>query len=191
VSRSVEEVALSAEDTELLSAEAIAQFRTLADALLSIARGTRPDIVFAVHKMTRRTRTPRMCDFKMGKCIPRYLNEASDYRLNVVWTIEGSAVQLEVFTDADWASESEDRKLVNAVLTFMNGMIISLDEQEPLVALSTIEIEFVSAARGVQEAMGCDHIVKELERPIQMHIKLKMDNQAAIKSIMNEAGTSD
>ncbi len=32
--------------------------------------------------------------------------------------------------------------------------------------------------------------MKELEQPIQMPIQLKMDNQAAITSIMNEAGSS-
>jgi hypothetical protein len=155
VSTPIAEVVLSAEDTELLSAEATSQFRTLSGALLWIARCTRPDIAFAVHKMTRRTHSPRMCDFKMGKRVLRYLNGTSDYRLNVVKTVEGSDIQFEVYTDAAWACESEDRKSVKAALMFMNGMIISCTcNKQPLVALPIIKSEFISTARGVQEAMG-------------------------------------
>jgi hypothetical protein len=69
--------------------------------------------------------TSGMCDFKMGKQIIRYLNRTSEYRLNVTKTIEGPDLHFEVYTDADWASESDDSKSVNAAMTFMNGMIIS------------------------------------------------------------------
>jgi hypothetical protein len=191
VSTPIAEVVSSVEDTEQLTAEAASQFRTLAGALLWIARCTRPDIGFAVHKMTRRTHTPRLCDFKMGKRILRYLNGTSNYQLNITKKAEGSKLQLEVYTDADWASESEDRKSVNASLVFMNGMLISWTcNKQALVALSTMESEFVSAARGIQEAMGCYHTLKELNQPIHLPIQLKMDNQAAIICIMNEAGSS-
>jgi hypothetical protein len=127
----------------------------------------------------------------MSKTSASFQSGTSDYRLNVAKTVEGSAMQFEVFTDADWAREGENRKSVNAALTFMNGMIISWRcNKQPLVALSTMEIEFVAAARGVQEAMGCYHTIKELEQPMQMPLQLKMDNQAAFTSIMNEAGSS-
>ena len=73
----------------------------------------------------------------------------------------------------------------------MNGMIVSWHcNKQSLVSLSTMESEFVSAARGVQEAMGCYHMVKELGINIQLPMKLYMDNQAAIACIMNEASSA-
>jgi hypothetical protein len=54
----IAEVVLSAEDVNLLSAQETSLFRTMAGALLWIARCTRPDIAFAVHQMTRRTDAP-------------------------------------------------------------------------------------------------------------------------------------
>jgi hypothetical protein len=63
----IAEVILSAEDMKLLSTQETSLFRTMAGALLWIARCTRPDIAFAVHQMARRTHAPRMCDLKMGK----------------------------------------------------------------------------------------------------------------------------
>jgi hypothetical protein len=53
-----------------------------------------------------------------------------------------------------------------------------------------MESEFISASRGIQEAMGCYHMVKELGQPIRLPIQLRMDNQAAIATIMNEASSS-
>jgi hypothetical protein len=63
----IAEVVHAAEDMNPLNASDASLFRTLAGALLWIARCTRPDIGFAVHHMTRKTHAPRVCDFKSGK----------------------------------------------------------------------------------------------------------------------------
>ncbi len=47
----------------------------------------------------------------------------------------------------------------------------------------------MSAVRGVQEAMVCNHLVQELGLNIQLPMRLIMDNQAAIACIMNEASS--
>ena len=179
------------EDSELLSPEETAQFRTMAGGLLWITRCSRPDIAYAVHKMTRRTHAPRVCDMKMGKRILRYLNGSSAYRLKVMKDAEGTPLQIQVYTDADWAGEAKDRKSINAALTFLNGMIISWTcNKQTAVALSTMESEFVSAARGVQDALACFHILEELKQSVELPFSLFMDNQAAITSVMNESSSS-
>jgi hypothetical protein len=129
-----------------------------------------------------------MCDYKLGKRILRYLAGTSDYRLDVLSDSAEATMQFEVYTDADWASEHTDRNSVNAALMFLNGMLVSCHcNKQTLVSLSTMESELVSAARGVQEAMGCYHLVKELGLKIQLPMRLRMDNQAAVACIMNEA----
>jgi hypothetical protein len=163
----------------------------MAGALLWIARCTRPDIAFAVHQMTRRTHAPRMCDLKMGKRILRYLAGTSEYRLDISRMNEGTAIRFEIFTDADWASECTDRKSINGATIYLNEMLVSWNcNKQALVLLSTMESEFFSAARGVQEAMVCYYLVKELGMNMQVFMKLRMDNQAAITCVMNEASSS-
>jgi hypothetical protein len=68
----IADVAQSANDMDPLSAQDV------------ITRCTRPDIGFAVHQMTTRTHAPRMCDYKLGKRILRYLVGTSDYHLDVL-----------------------------------------------------------------------------------------------------------
>jgi hypothetical protein len=50
----ITEVVLPAEDMNLLSTQETSLFRTMAGALLWIARCTRPDIACAIHQITRR-----------------------------------------------------------------------------------------------------------------------------------------
>jgi hypothetical protein len=100
-------------------------------------------------------------------------------------------IRFEIYTDADWASESTDRKSINGALVYLNGMLVSWNfNKQALVSLSTMESEFISAARGVQEAMGCYYLVKELGMNMQLPMKLRLDNQAAITCIMNETSSS-
>ncbi len=146
----IADVVPSMEDMKPLSTQGVSLFRTLAGALLWIARCTRPDIGFADHEITRRTHAPRLLDLKLGKRILRYLAGTSEYRLDVPRTNNETAVHFEVYTDADWASENTDRKSVNAALMFLNGMLVSWHcNKQSLVSLSTKESEFVSAARGL------------------------------------------
>jgi hypothetical protein len=74
---------LSAEDMNLFSAQEASSFRTMAGTLLWIVRWTRPGIGFAVHQITRHTHATRMCDFKMGKRIQRYLVRTSEHCLDI------------------------------------------------------------------------------------------------------------
>jgi hypothetical protein len=159
----IADVMLSTEYMNLLSAQEASLFRTMAGASLWTARCTRPDVAFAVHQMTRRTHAPRMCDIKMGKRFLRYLAGTSEYRLDISKMNEDTTIRFRVYTDADWASESTDRKSINGTLMYLNGMLVSLNcNKHALVSLSTTESEFISAARGLQEAMGCHYLVKEL-----------------------------
>jgi hypothetical protein len=179
------------EDSELLSPQEATRFRTLAGGLLWITRCTRPDISYAVHKMTRCTHAPRACDFKMGKRILRYLNGTSSSKLKKMKNADGPLLQLQVYTDADWAGEAKDRKSINAALTDLNGMLISWTcNKQAAVALSTMEREFVSAARGVHDALACDHMIEVLKQSVVLPIRLFVDNQAAITSIMHESSCS-
>jgi hypothetical protein len=125
VGKPIAEVVHAAEYMNPLNASYASFFRTLAGALLSIARYTRLDIGFAVHHMTRKTHTPRVRDFKSGKIILRYLSGTSNYKLEVKRIGDSEEVCFEVFTDADWAGENTDRKSVNAALTYLNGMLVS------------------------------------------------------------------
>ncbi|RAW21862.1 hypothetical protein PC110_g21693 [Phytophthora cactorum] len=58
-------------------------FQSLVGSLLWIARCTRSDISFTVHKATRRTHQPTMSDWKLAKKIARYLKDTKGLKLTM------------------------------------------------------------------------------------------------------------
>ena len=82
-------------------------FQSLVSSLLWIARCTRPYIVFAVHKATRQTHTPRVHDWKRSKLAARYLNGTAVLKITMTSDLDGDVtMRLEAFSDADYAAEN-------------------------------------------------------------------------------------
>jgi hypothetical protein len=52
-----------------------------------------------------------------------------------------------------------------------------------------MESEFIAAARGVQEVLGCHELLQEIGSTTILHIPLYVDNQAAIAQITSEASS--
>jgi hypothetical protein len=174
---------------EPLNAFEIKQFRTLAGGLLWLARCTRPDIAFAVHQLTRRTHAPRAADLRVGKRILRYLHGTATMKLHVKQDVN-NALTLSAYTDTDFATQGSDRQSINAAAIHLNGILIHwYCTKQNRVSLSTMESEFVAAARGAQELLGCYELLQEIGSPPQQPMILHMDNQAAIAQITSEASS--
>jgi hypothetical protein len=74
--------------------------------LLWIARCTRPDIIFAVHAVTRKTHAPTEKDLAMVKQIMRYLRGTSGLKLHQdKYKASDSSIVLSGYSDADWGNE--------------------------------------------------------------------------------------
>lgn len=173
------------------SVPTIKMFQSLVGALLWIARCTRPDIGFAVHRATRRTHAPTLQDWKLDKRIARYLAGTLDLRFHMVKDHPTtSAIELVCYTDADFGGDRVDRKSVSGAVLCMNGMVVGLMcKKQSSVALSTAEAEFVAASAGGQELLGLKELLGELGAEVQLPTKLLMDNQAAILQVKNEASS--
>ena len=59
-------------------------FQSLVGSLLWVARCSRPDIAFAVHKATRQTHAPRVLDWKLAKHVALYLKDTTTSKLEMV-----------------------------------------------------------------------------------------------------------
>jgi hypothetical protein len=172
--------------TSLFRLQTPKSFRTLAGVLLWLARCTRPDIAFVVHQLTRRIHAPRLVDQLLAKRILRYLAGTTATKL-VSQCSSTNGYILSANTDADYAT-NEDRKSISACTIHLNGMLVHwYCTKQSKISLSTMESEFVAAARGVQELLGSYELIKEIGCPVAFPMPLKMDNQAAIAQIASEA----
>jgi hypothetical protein len=170
----------------------IKSFQSLVGSLLWIARSTRPDIAYAVHRVTRKAHQPSLEDWKKAKKVARYLKGTKELRLVLrnANPVPGM-VQVSSYSDADFAGDIKGRKSVSGGILELNGMSIGwLCKKQGAVALSTMEAEYVSAARTAQELFGVKSLLSELGIETSSPMKMYMDNQAAIKQITNEGSSS-
>ena len=87
-------------------------FQSLVGSLLWVARCSRPDISFAVHKVTRQTHAPRVHDWKLAKRVARFLKGTASLKLEMMAPTRTSraALHLEAYSYADFGANKEGRK---------------------------------------------------------------------------------
>ena len=83
---------------------------------------TRPEIAFAVHKLSQYVTTPTLQHVMACKRVLRYLKETADHGLKFS---AGGEMKITGFTDADWACDVDDRKSIGAYCIYFGSNLIS------------------------------------------------------------------
>ena len=114
------------ESTNTGGGATINSFQSLIGSLLWVARCSRPDIAFAVHKATRQTHAPRVLDWKLAKRVARYLKGTATLKLEMATKqTSRDALQFEAYSDADYAADKTDRKSLMGGLAYLKGKAVS------------------------------------------------------------------
>ena len=103
------------------------------------------------------------------------------------------ALELAAYSDADFAADMTDRKLLTGGVVLLNGMEVAWSAKVQCgLLLSNMEAEFVAASEVARVIIGLRQVLVEMCMgmapfvPILTHV----DNQAAISQINGEASTS-
>ena len=68
------------------------------------------------------------------------------------------------YSDADWASDMNDRKSTSGYLFMMSGAAVSWkSRKQTCVALSTAEAEYIALASATQEATWMRQLLEDLQ----------------------------
>ncbi|CAI5720386.1 unnamed protein product [Peronospora destructor] len=169
------------------------KFQSIVGSLLWLARCTRPDIAYAVHRATRRNHAPTTNDWQLSKRIARYLKGTMNVKLRIGQRdAEGkAAVQITSTSDADFAGDKTDRKSVSGAIFRVDGMMVGWTcRKQATVSLSTMKAEFTSAPHAGQELLALRKLLSELGFMEELPMKMEMDNQAAIRQMENEESSA-
>lgn len=148
--------------------------------LLFAALVSRPDISFAVNMVSRFNTNPGKPHWMAVKRILRYLRGTMDVKLTYG---RDDTEGLHGFCDADWASDTTDRRSVTGyVFVLQGGAITWSSKKQPTVALSTTEAEYMSMASATQEGIWLHYLYNELfgSRGKLEQICIFGDNKSAI-----------
>ncbi|GJX06318.1 zinc finger, CCHC-type containing protein [Tanacetum coccineum] len=120
---------------------------------------TRPDIAFAVGKLSRYTSNPGTQHWQAIQRVLEYLKKTMDYRL----VHFGYPSVLEGYTNASWISNTEDNSSISGWVFLLGGGVISLaSKKQTCITGSIMESEFVALAAAGKKGEWLKNLLLEI-----------------------------
>ncbi|XP_071939248.1 secreted RxLR effector protein 161-like [Coffea arabica] len=165
---------------QLASAEKVRdgeKFQRLVRRLIYLSH-TRLDITFPVSIVSQFMHSPGPEHFEAIHRILRYLKRTPGK--GIFFKAQGH-LQVEAYTDADWAGCITDRRSTSGYCTYVGGNLVTWrSKKQNVVARSSAEAEFRAIAQGICEVIWIGRILQELKVLEVLPMKLYCDNKAAI-----------
>lgn len=146
--------------------------------LLYISQGSRPDITYAVHSVSRFNHNPGKAHWEAVKRIMRYLKGTLEAKLSFS---KASNSKVSGYCDADWAADLDERRSCTGYAFIKQGGAISWNcKRQPTIALSSAEAEYMSLSACTQEALWFRQLISNLDSSTDNSITILCDNKSAI-----------
>ena len=159
-------------------------FREAVGSLIYAVTCTRLDIAFAVSQVSQFSSSPTKAHWDAVKRIFSYLKGTLNY--GITFGNFDSRNKLLAYTDADFASNQDDRCSTTGVILLLNGGPVSWKSQrQKCVSLLTTESEYVAAATAAKEVVWMRRLLQDLRLPQSAPTTLFCDNQSSIKLVQN------
>nr|GAT59056.1 predicted protein [Mycena chlorophos] len=133
-------------------------YKEAVGSLMYASLGTRPDITFAVTKLSKFSSNPGPAHWEAAKRVIRYLHGTSRWEL----TYGETTRELTGWVDAD-GSQEEERPAISGFAFLIDGGAVSWNsKQQELVVLSTTEAEYVAATHASKEGLWLRSFISEV-----------------------------
>jgi hypothetical protein len=160
----------SAESSDLDQPCELKLYQEKVGTLLYAAISTRPDISFAVNKLTQRMQAPTMRDSEACDRVFRYLSGTKTLGLlfgrqpvNESTMTTTPSVTVSAYADADWATDRVDRKSITGWIAMLNGDPISwASKKQKVVSQSSCEAELYAEAAAINETKWLSGLLTEI-----------------------------
>ena len=155
------------------------------ESLIYVMTGTRPDLCYAVTRLSQAMSRPTQLDLSMAKHVLRYLKGSQEQGLKFVKS--RTSLKLAGFCDSNCGASVKDRRSItgyNFELTDKGPLIFWKSRKQQTVALSTCEAEYISLANAVQEAKFLKQLCNDMNI-VSDDVLINVDNQGAINLAKN------
>jgi hypothetical protein len=158
-------------------------YRQVIGGIAYVAIGTRPDICFALSKLSRYLNAPTKTHLEAAMFILRYLKKTKEYALKFAKGDKKS--DLKMYVDSDFAMCLDTRRSTSGcVLLYNTSAFHWRSKRQPMPAWSTAEAEYISLAEGQREALWANMLMQELGAATK-RIETFKDNKACIRIAEN------
>lgn len=157
-------------------------YRKLSGSLIYLTI-TRPDLAYSVSVISQFVQKPRVPHWIATKRILRYVKKTEEFGLKYGRNKE---LKLIGFTDADWAGDTNDRRSTSGhCFLFGSAAITWCSRKLGIVALSSMEAEYMAATLAAQESIWIKSLVGDMLHKVDYTMELFCDNESAIKLSSN------
>ena len=126
---------------------------------------TRPDISYAVNKLSQFLHAPTTAHCVACKRILRYIKGTLTYGLSFR---PATVFNLEGFSDADWATNLDDYKSMSGLCVFLGGNLITWSsKKQNAVSRSSTKSEYRALATTTAELVWIQNLLTEIGIPLQ------------------------
>ncbi len=162
---------------EMLDHQDSSSYRTLMGSILYLATNTRLDLAYSMAYLSQ-LMLNRQGNRQAAKQVLLYLKATQDMTLR--YRKMEKPVQL--YVDADWASDKTDRKSYSGYLAIIAGGAVSWScRKQTVTAQSTLEAEFLALGEATREAIWLKNLLTELRmnQYCERAIEIFIDNTGA------------
>jgi len=153
------------------------KYQQLVGSLMYLMIGSRPDIAYAVVKLSQQTASPSAEHYKAGLHVCRYLLGTKDYRLVYNGKSNNAII---AFSDSDWGQDRENRRSITGNFCLIaHGPISWLSRRQKTVALSSTEAEYMALSDCSRQLIWIKQLLEEIGFKVPTPL-LYGDNQGSI-----------
>jgi hypothetical protein len=166
----------------LLSPDQIREFQSRVGACSYLAIQSRPDILYAVNTLSRKTKEPNMEDWEAIQRVLYYIVGSRDLGLLLH---SGEGIKLYATVDASYATHSDLKSHTGCTLHIgrHSASFRSLTKKQSVMADSSTVAEYIGAHVAAKEILWTRNFLFELGFQQQEATTLFEDNQSTIKLI--------
>ena len=159
-------------------------FKSLIGSLLYISNGTRPDIAFAVNRLSQFCSRVQKSHFQLAKRVVCYLKGTTE--LKIFYPRGQRELVVKCYCDSDFAMDLIDRRSTSGAILLVNMSPVSwFSRKQKCLSQSTLESEFVAANEATKEAIWLRHFLEELGEGYVSPMALYCDNTGTVDKIKN------
>lgn len=144
---------------------------------------TRPDVTFAVHKLSQYVSNPTDEHWEAVEKILRYLKGSPGHGL---FYSSSCKLNLSIFSDADWASCQDTRKSMTGYCLYLGSSLISWKaKKQNTISRSSAEAEYRAMAQATCEVVWAVALLGDFGVRVDKAVPLYCDNQSTIHICSN------
>ena len=159
-------------------------YQSMLGSIMYIMLQTRPDIAYAISKLSQFSSNPTERHYQALKRVLRYLKGTKD--LGITYRKGQKQGELLGWTDSSWACDLDDAKSTSGYLMQLHGAAVSwCSQKQPTVAKSTCEAEYMGQSDAGSEIVWLRGLITDLGEHLKGPTTLFADNQGAIRLANN------